>query len=220
MKILLLEDDLILNEIIEEHLLSKNYYVSCAFNFEEAQEFLYSQTFDLLLLDVNIPGDTGFVLLKQLRENGIKTPAIFLTSLNMADDIEKGFESGCDDYIKKPFELKELDVRINNIKRLFNILPDTLIQLSQKIYLDTNNLVIKNENKENHIAKKECEILLYLINNSSKTISIDELSTNLWSYEESPNASTVRTYIKNLRKVLGEEFILNIRGVGYRFNKQ
>ena len=68
------------------------------------------------------------------------------------------------------------------------------------------------------MQKKECEILLYLINNN-KTVSIEELSTNVWSYEDSPNASTVRTYIKNLRKILGEEFISNTRGVGYRFNK-
>ena len=68
------------------------------------------------------------------------------------------------------------------------------------------------------MQKKECEILLYLINNN-KTVSIEELSTNVWSYEDSPNPSTVRTYIKNLRKILGEKFITNIRGVGYKFNK-
>ena len=136
----------------------------------------------------------------------------------MVDDIEKGFVSGCDDYVKKPIELKELDIRINNIKRLFNILPDEIIKISPNIYLDRLNLFIKKDKKEIHLAKKECEILLYLINNN-KTVSIEELSTNVWSYEDSPNASTVRTYIKNLRKILGEEFISNTRGVGYRFNK-
>ncbi|MGE4463227.1 MAG: helix-turn-helix domain-containing protein, partial [Arcobacter sp.] len=74
--------------------------------------------------------------------------------------------------------------------------------------------------KKIHIAKKESEVLQYLINNSRKTVSIEELSLNLWAYEETPNASTIRTYIKNLRKILGEEQILNIRGVGYRFNKK
>ena len=109
-------------------------------------------------------------------------------------------------------------IRINNIKRLFNILPDEIIKISPNIYLDRLNLFIKKDKKEIHLAKKECEILLYLINNN-KTVSIEELSTNVWSYEDSPNASTVRTYIKNLRKILGEEFISNTRGVGYRFNK-
>ncbi len=109
-------------------------------------------------------------------------------------------------------------IRINNIKRLFKILPDEIIEISPNIYLDRLNLFIKKDNNEIHLAKKECEILLYLIKNE-KTVSIEELSTNVWAYEDSPNASTVRTYIKNLRKILGEEFISNTRGVGYRFNK-
>lgn len=220
MKILLLEDDFILNEIIEEHLVSQNYEVVTTYNGNEAQELLYSQTFDLLLLDVNVPDINGFELLSDLRVQNIKTPAIFITSLNMADDMQKGFDSGCDDYIKKPFELKELDLRINNIKRLFNISPLTLINISQNVNLDTQNLMIIKDEEKIHIAKKECEVLQYLINNSTKTVSIEELSLNLWAYEETPNASTIRTYIKNLRKILGEEQILNIRGVGYRFNKK
>lgn len=220
MKILLLEDDFILNEIIEEHLVSQNYEVVTTFNGNEAQELLYSQTFDLLLLDVNVPDINGFELLSDLRVQNIKTPAIFITSLNMADDMQKGFDSGCDDYIKKPFELKELDLRINNLKRLFNIYPLTLINISQNVNLDTQNLMIIKDEEKIHIAKKECEVLQYLINNSTKTVSIEELSLNLWAYEETPNASTIRTYIKNLRKILGEEQILNIRGVGYRFNKK
>jgi len=220
MKILLLEDDLILNEIIEEYLISQNNEVISTFDGNEAEDYLYSQTFDLLLLDVNVPELNGFELLRNLRAQNIKTPAIFITSLNMADDMQKGFDSGCDDYIKKPFELKELDIRINNIKRLFNITPTNIIILEKDLLLDTQNLYILKEDKKIHIAKKESEVLQYLINNSTKTVSIEELSLNLWAYEETPNASTIRTYIKNLRKILGEEQILNIRGVGYRFNKK
>lgn len=218
MKILLLEDDLILNEIIEEHLLSKNYIVTNAFTGSEAQDYLYSQNFDLLLMDVNVPDINGFELLKELRAQNIKTPAIFITSLSMADDMQQGFDSGCDDYIKKPFELKELDIRINNIKRLFNITPTNLVKIDEDTFLDTQVLQIIKADEKIHIAKKESEVLLYLFNNSTKTISIEELSLNVWAYEEFPNASTIRTYIKNLRKILGDEKITNIRGVGYRFN--
>ena len=217
MKILLLEDDLILNEIIEEHLLSKNYIVTNAFTGSEAQDYLYSQNFDLLLMDVNVPDINGFELLKELRDNNILTPAIFITSLNMVEDMQKGFDSGCDDYIKKPFELKELDIRINNIKRLFNI--DTkIIKIDENSYLDLQNLEINLNKNSFIISKKESEILAYLLNNSKKTISIEEIINNIWSYEDSVESSTIRTYIKNLRKILGEDKILNIRGVGYRFN--
>ena len=217
MKILLLEDDLILNEIIEEHLLSKNYIVTNAFTGSEAQDYLYSQNFDLLLMDVNVPDINGFELLKELRDNNILTPTIFITSLNMVEDMQKGFDSGCDDYIKKPFELKELDIRINNIKRLFNI--DTkIIKIDENSYLDLQNLEINLNKNSFIISKKESEILAYLLNNSKKTISIEEIINNIWSYEDSVESSTIRTYIKNLRKILGEDKILNIRGVGYRFN--
>uniref|UniRef100_UPI0040486CE3 response regulator transcription factor n=1 Tax=Aliarcobacter sp. TaxID=2321116 RepID=UPI0040486CE3 len=211
MKILLLEDDILLNEIMEEHLQNKGYEVVSVYSGDKAEELIYSQK--------NVPIVNGFDLLRNARKNDIKTPAIFLTSLNMVEDIEKGFVSGCDDYVKKPIELKELDIRINNIKRLFNILPNEIMEISQNIYLDRLNLFIKINDKEIHIARKECEMLLYLINNYKKVVSIEELSINVWSYEDSPNPSTVRTYIKNLRKILGEEFITNIRGVGYRFNK-
>lgn len=219
MKILLLEDDLILNEIIEEHLLSQNYEVSAVYTGLEAQDLLYSQKFDLLLLDVNVPILNGFELLKELRQKEIYTPAIFLTSLNQVSDIEEGFKSGCDDYIKKPFELKELDIRINNIKRLFNINPNNLIEISTNTFLDKKNLLIKKEQNNIHITKKECEVLEYLINNNTKVVSIEELSLNVWAYEDAPISSTIRTYIKNLRKILGDEYIINLRGVGYRFNK-
>ncbi|MCT7568384.1 response regulator transcription factor [Aliarcobacter butzleri] len=219
MKILLLEDDLILNEIIEEYLISQEHEVITAFSGNEAQDYLYSQTFDLLILDVNVPFVSGFELLKELRTQNIKTPTIFITSLNMVEDMQKGFDSGCDDYLKKPFELKELDLRINNIKRLFNITPKELTNISKDTFLDIQNLLIIKNNQKIHLAKKECEVLQYLIN-SSKTVSIEELSLNLWAYEDNPNDSTIRTYIKSLRKILGEEKIINIRGVGYRFNKE
>ena len=218
MKILLLEDDLILNEIIQEHLIEKQHSVLSVFTGDDAQDVIYSKTFDILLLDVNVPNINGFELLNQLRKNGIKTPAIFITSANMLEDIEKGFESGCDDYIKKPFELKELDLRIENIKRLHNISSNSIIKISQNISLDKENLIININETKIHIAQKESEVLEYLIQNKNKIVSIDELSMNVWAYEESPTASTIRTYIKNLRKIVGDKSIINVRGVGYRFN--
>ncbi len=218
MKIFLMEDDLVLNEIIEEHLSNNKHKVYTTFNGDEAEEILYSETFDLLLLDVNVPGTDGFELLDDLRQRDILTPAIFITSLDMVDDVERGFNVGCDDYLKKPFELKELDLRINNIKRLFKIEDSNLLNISNTISLDKKNLTIINGDKSNHISLKELDVLEYLLKKRGTPVSVDELSMNVWSYENAPVAPTIRTYIKNLRKILGDDFITNIRGVGYRFN--
>ena len=118
MKILLLEDDVILNEIIEEFLLSLNYEVISAFDGNKAEELIYEENFDLLLFDVNVPNITGFELLKNIRQNNINIPTIFITSRHTSEDVKIGFNSGCDDYIKKPFDLSELQLRIENIKKI------------------------------------------------------------------------------------------------------
>ena len=218
MKILLMEDDLILNEIIQEHLEEKNYHVISTYSGDEAQEFIYKEKFDLLLLDVNVPNINGFELLKDLRKNSIKTPAIFITSLDMVDDIEKGFDSGCDDYIKKPFELKELDIRINNIKRLLKIENSEVLKVSDMVYIDKKNLMIMNKDKNTHISLKELNVLEYLLKNRGTPVSVEELSMNVWSYENAPVAPTIRTYIKNLRKILGKDSITTIKSIGYKLN--
>ncbi len=220
MKILLLEDDLVLNEIIEEHLEEQGHDITTVFDGNSAQEFIYTNVYDLLLLDVNVPDLNGFELLKDIRSKEIKTPAIYITSANMLEDMEEGFKAGCDDYIKKPFELKELDLRIENIKRLRNIASEKIVEVLDNISIDLQNSIVVKDKKEINIPQKEFEVLSYLIKNAHRHISIEELSLNVWAYEDAPLDSTIRTYIKNLRKLLSDEVISNIRGVGYRFNKK
>lgn len=220
MKILLLEDDIILNEILEEFLIQEGYQVVTAFDGAQAQILAYEQTFDLFLLDVNIPNINGFEFLKDLREREIKTPAIFITSLNSSDDLKAGFESGCDDYIKKPFELQELQLRINNIKRLFHLEKSHIFNISADITYDSNKNELNNQGIKTTLPKKEAKILEYFLKNEDKTISTDELSVNVWSYEEYPSSATIRTYIKNLRRLLDDTSITTLKGVGYRFNSR
>jgi two-component system, OmpR family, response regulator len=219
MKILLLEDDLILNEIIEEFLEESGYEVFCAFDGMKASELIYDENFDLLILDVNVPSLNGFEFLKGLRENSITTPAIFITSLNSIDDIEEGFKVGADDYLKKPFELKELELRINNIKRLHHLEGDE-ISITENIRFNPKLNFVDNDSIKTKLPLKEAQILKYLLNNTNRCVSQEELSSNIWSYESAPTSSTIRTYIKNIRKIIGEEYIETIKGVGYRFNKK
>ncbi len=219
MKILLLEDDLILNEIIEEFLESLTYEVTSVYDGLQASEVIYDKHFDLFVLDVNVPNLTGFEFLKNLRNNNITTPAIFITSLNSVEDLEEGFSIGCDDYLKKPFELKELELRINNIKRLLH-LEDDEIYINEKIRFNLKLHYINNDSIKTNLPLKEVQILKYLLNNANRYISQDELASNIWSYDGAPTSSTIRTYIKNIRKVIGKEYIQTIKGVGYKFNKK
>ena len=188
MKILLLEDDVILNEIIEEFLLSLNYEVITAFDGNIAEELIYEESFDLILFDVNIPNITGFELLKNIRQNNINIPIIFITSRHTADDVKIGFNSGCDDYIKKPFELSELQLRIENIKRLRQIDNHGQIKIDNDTFYNYEKKVIIRNNEEFNLSKIESKILEYFLKNKNKTISIDEISVNNWVYDEIPES--------------------------------
>ncbi len=218
MRVLLLEDDIILSEIITEYLDTLGYEVSVTYDGNEAEDLVYSQKFDLLLLDVNVPQLDGFSFLKSFRGTGDKTPAIFITSLHESKDLNEGFEAGCDDYIKKPFDLIELKVRIDNIKRHFHIDEKHIYTIRDGVSYDvqTQTLLIQDDAKK--LPKKEAQILEYFLHHKKQTISTDELVSNIWSYENAPTSATIRTYIKNLRKLIGESTIITIKGVGYRFN--
>ena len=218
MKILLLEDDLILSEVILEHLEYYNYTVTPIYNGIEAENILFEEKFDLLLLDVNVPLLNGFELLKGLRDSGNETPAIFITSMNSSNDVLEGFELGANDYLKKPFEMVELKARIDNIKRHFKIDDERLMSISESISYDFSKYILHINDKEEKLSKKEGEFLAYFLHNRTKVISNDELMVNVWSYDTAPSSATIRTYIKNLRRLLGEKMISTIRGVGYVFN--
>ncbi len=218
MKILLLEDDLILSEVIVEHLEYYNHTVTSIYNGVEAENLLFEKKFDLLLLDVNVPLLNGFELLKSLRDSGNETPAIFITSMNSSSDVLEGFELGANDYLKKPFEMVELKARIDNIKRHFKIDDERLMSISDSISYDFSTYILHINDKEEKLSKKEGEFLAYFLHNRTKVISADELMVNVWSYDTAPTSATIRTYIKNLRRLFGEEMITTIRGVGYVFN--
>lgn len=218
MNILLLEDDSILNEIIEEFLISLNYNVTTVIDGQDALELVYENSFELLILDVNVPSLNGFNLCKELKNSLIDIPTIFITSLHTTEDVEIGFNSGADDYIKKPFDLSELKIRINNIKRLRNIGNQGKIILNENIFYDFTVKSIYNFGKEYSLSKTEAKVFEYFLKNKNKTISIEEISLNNWVYDEMPIATTIRTYIKNLRKILGKEMIITIKGIGYKLN--
>lgn len=218
MKILLLEDDTLLHEIIEEFLQELDYEVVCTYDGQEAHELIYEQHFDLLILDVNVPSLSGFDLLKSLKKYSIDIPTIFITSLHTTKDMEIGFSAGADDYIRKPFVLSELKLRIDNVKRLRKIDSRETYKINNEVSYDFETKTIKIKDNSTTLSKIESKVFEYLLKNSNKAVSIEEIALNNWIYDETPSDTTIRTYIKNLRKVLGKEAIINIKGIGYKFN--
>lgn len=217
MKILLLEDDIILSDILSHHLRDSGYEVVHVEDGESALENASGGKFDMMIFDINVPKKSGLAVLKDLREYHDTTPAIVITAYQDTSNMKSGFESGCDDYIKKPFDLEELDLRINNIKKRFSIESEERIELDDNITLipEKNKLII--DDIEHQIAHKECEILLYLSSHKKRVISAEELMQNIWEYSSMPSDATIRVYIKNLRSILGKDRIQTIRGSGYYF---
>jgi len=217
MKILLLEDDIILNELVEEFLVSLNHEVNCQYDGLEALDTIDENSFDLLLLDVGIPSLSGFELLTELRERKNNTPTIFLTSLSDVKSLEKGFSIGCDDYIKKPFDLKELEIRINHLKVVKQIDVQDVISINNKYKYDFSTFTVIEDDKKTVLSQKESKIFEYFIKNKNRIISFEEIINNIWKYDTTPTNATIRTYIKNLRKILDENIIITVKGLGYKF---
>jgi DNA-binding response OmpR family regulator len=217
-KILLLEDDANLNETVTEFLTEQGHDVVSVYDGYEAQEKLYESKYDLLLFDVNTPGINGFELLKEAREGDVVAPAIFITSLDSVDDLEKGFESGCDDYIRKPFALKELLIRVETLlKRGFFHEAKEVIEISSTIVYDIkNNELIKDE-KSISLGKKESILLKLFMKAEGEVLAHERIYKHLWDYDEEPSDTALRTYIKNLRKMIGKERIVSIKKQGYKF---
>jgi len=221
MKILLLEDDLALSDIILEYLEDNNNDVTLVYDGEEALSAAYETQYDIYLFDVNVPAIKGFDLLKMLREEGDKTPTIFITSLNDIEDVSAGFESGADDYIKKPFELAELLLRMQNLqKRHYTQARSQTVQISKDLSFDIDKELLLHKGNTVFLPAKELKALKAFLKHPNEVLTFETLNTVLWDYDETPSSESLRAHIKNLRKRLGENLIHNVRGSGYRFEMQ
>ena len=219
-KILLLEDDFNLSDTVCDYLEEKGFEVICVYDGEEALSSIYENSFDLLLLDVNVPIKNGFQVLKEIRKDGNNTPAIYITSLNSVDSLEQGYSSGCDDYIRKPFELKELLIRIQTIlKREFSQKSE-IVNITETITFNSISSELKDADKEIKLNLKELKLLKFFLQHPNELLVHDRIYDYVWDYDEEYSDNSLRTYIKNLRKILGKDKIVSLKKLGYRFNQK
>lgn len=218
MKVLLLEDDVALSDLLNEHLEDKGFEVTLCTNGQEALENLVDKKFDFALLDINTPNITGIEVLKRVRtEYKNNIPIIILTAYQDTKHLKESFENGVDDYIKKPFDLEELDQRIIKLCRQFLIEQDNKIKIDENLYFEPSTCKIFKDNQIINLAQKERDILKYFCTHKSRVVSSEELLQNIWTYDEMPTDATIRVYIKNLREMIGKDKITTIRAIGYRF---
>ena len=215
--ILLLEDDMQLNDTVKQFLVHHGYRVLSAYDAEQAKDLLYEQAVDLMLLDIKVPRQNGFDLLSELRKEGDTRPAIFITSLHGVEDVSRGFDVGCDDYIRKPFALKELLVRIEAQLRKAYGEEKTAVIIDETIRYYPEEYRLEIEGKNIALKQKEAKLLTLLYRRRGKLVYYDEINRTLWEYDESPSAGSLRTYIKTLRAYLGKARIETVKNIGYRF---
>ncbi|MDX1295562.1 MAG: response regulator transcription factor [Sulfurimonadaceae bacterium] len=208
-KILLLEDDEMLSQTIAGALKIEGYDVTCAKNGEEAADITYDSRFDLYLFDVNVPFMNGFDLLSELRNSGDRTPAFFVTALNDIDSMSQGFDAGCDDYIKKPFDLDELLIRVGGtLKRRASGLT------YKEVTFDPETGQLLQNGEEVDLQNVEKAIFKLLIERLGQTVTKEAF----YDVMEKPSDVALRVHIAALKKRFGLE-LTNIRGVGYRLER-
>ena len=217
MKILLVEDDIMLNEMITEYITSTGHAIKSVKTGNESLEILDKEKFDLLILDINLPDIDGFTILEKMHEQKRMIPTIYISALIDIEDISRAFDLGCFDYLKKPFHLKELTLRINKILKT-RIVPQTHKRLSKHYSFDSENMTLLYNNEPHILPKRQLQIIELLALNRSLVVQYDMFRDYVWNDDYIDNA-TIRAEVNRVKTVLKEDFIKNIRGSGYMIER-
>lgn len=213
--ILVLEDDELFASTLEDFLCDEGFSVDLAFNGEQCLDLNYAKKYDLYIFDINVPKINGLDLLKQLRNAGDQTPSIFLTSYKDKDTLQKGFLSGCDDYLKKPVDLDELILRIKALlkrnKKQFEI-----VNLSDTLSFNPETKRVYDKEIDLNLSVKITDLLELFIENRGSIVTKEMIISKLWNIDEDYSEGSIRVYINHIKKLLGKESILNIKGIGYK----
>ena len=215
MKILIIEDDIQLNTTITNFLKYKGYKTTSVEDGEVAFEYINKNLYDLYIIDINIPKISGLELLKYIRQKDLKTPVVIITASLELENIKTAYKNGCDEYIKKPFYLEELEIKIDKICKVNS--DQNVIKISENIFYDMRLEELFIDDKIKRLRKKEKRLLTILLQNLNKTVSTQTLEDYVWE-NDIKESYHLRQLVNALRKYFGEEerFIFSEAGVGYR----
>lgn len=218
MKILVVEDEKDLNNIITKHLKKNNFSVDSVFNGEEALEYLDYGTYDLIILDIMLPKVNGYEVIKKLRESKNETAVLMLTARDSIEDKIKGLDLGADDYLIKPFDFGELLARIRAlVRRKYGNTSNTME--IDDLCIDIAKKTVVRAGKNIELTGKEYEVLEYLIQNKGHVLSRDKIRDSVWDYAYEGESNIIDVLIKNIRKKIdignSKPLIHTKRGLGY-----
>lgn len=222
MKILLIEDDLTLNQNIAEALKAESFNVVALYDGALAARVMKKESFDCIVMDVNLPGTNGFDLCKDFRTYNTHTPVIFLTAFSELDDKVLGYNNGADDYLTKPFFMRELVLRIHSlVKRSQTTTIQSKVIVADDLIIDTRTKKVTRQGEEVLLTPREYQILIKICENKGEVVSKTELIEEIWGKSFDANTNTIEVYINFLRNKIDKPFNKNnIKtkvGYGYYF---
>ncbi len=222
MRILIAEDERDLNSILTKKLTKDGYSVDSVLNGEDAIEILSYTDYDAVILDIMMPKQDGYAVLRALRDAGKTTPVIFLTAKDTVADRVKGLDSGANDYLVKPFSLEELSARIRAMTRSAFGVTDSILTLGD-LCLNCSTKTLTRAGKEILLSAKEYSLLNYLMHNQGIILSREQIENHIWNFDYEGGTNVVDVYISYLRKKIdeghSEKLIHTVRGRGYVLRK-
>ena len=208
LKILLVEDEKKIADILRKGLSEQQYIIDVAYDGLIGQKIFDAHHFDLVILDINLPGMNGYDLCRFIRSRNEKVPVIMLTALNSIDDKIHGFDAGADDYIIKPFDFKELLVRIRALlKRLHQTIGPGHILKVADLVMNLENKEITRSGVKISLTAKEFQLLEYMVRNKNKIVSRADIALNVWDIDFDTKTNVIDVYVNFLRKKLDRDFV-------------
>jgi len=218
MRILVVEDETKLANAVRRALQLQKYAVDIAYDGQSGLDLAVGESFDLIILDVMLPGIDGMEICRRIRREGIKTPVLMLTAKGRISDKITGLDTGADDYMVKPFSFEELFARVRALFRRSVQSPDPLLQVKD-LTLDPVSFKVERSGKSIKLSSREFSILEYLIRRKNTVVTRDQILSHVWDYDSDVLPGTVEVHIKHLRDKIDTSFtvplIKTIRGFGY-----
>jgi DNA-binding response OmpR family regulator len=219
-KILLVEDEKKIAESLKKGLSEQHYHVEVAYDGLIGKKLFETYLFDLIILDINLPGMNGYDLCKEIRRSSERIPVVMLTALNATDDKIEGFEAGADDYIVKPFDFKELLVRIRALlKRIYQNVPSGNMLKVADLVMNLDSKEVIRADKMISLTAKEFQLLEYLVRNKNRVVSRADIALNVWDIDFDTKTNVIDVYVNFLRKKVDKDYDLKLIhtqvGMGY-----